>query len=76
MNSPEKIDGVDTKKREREAGQPAADATCGAMLHWTVKNCESLRAVFFHVLSEYPGVEREAETQEEEQWPLSVLQSG
>lgn len=46
VNFLEEIDGVDTKKREREAGQPAADATCGAMLHWTARNCVSLRAVF------------------------------
>lgn len=46
VNSLEKIDGVDTKKREKETDQPAADATCGAVLHCTAKNCESLRAVF------------------------------
>lgn len=46
VNFLEEIDGVDTKKREREAGQPAADATCGAMLHWAARNCVSLRAVF------------------------------
>lgn len=42
-------------------------------------DCQELcipESCLFHVLSEYPGVEREAETQEEEQWLLAVLQSG
>lgn len=46
VNFPKEINGVDPKKREREAGQPASDATCGAMLQWTARNCVSLRAVF------------------------------